>query len=250
MLEIAIIVTIAAILLIMLKNYPKTKNSVLLDDTIKIKKEGAMFKFWQKYISRKNQREEAEIINTLKSGQSGIVSPREIEDAQNSFDAADPEVAKILFEANEALELKDYKTVEEKSIEALSKDKRCDQAYAFIAKVALERKDLSDAEEACKTAIRINPENILAHSILGEIYLSRERYSEAIIEFQKSVNLDRNDAACQAGLGKAYMEVRQFSKAAKALKRASSLDIDNKEYRDLAFEAEEKQRTHARAFRN
>ena len=45
------------------------------------------------------------------------------------------------------------------------------------------------------------------------------------------------------------MEIRQFAKASKALKRAAQLDIDNKEYRNLAFLAEEKQKTHTRAFR-
>ena len=249
MLEVAIIVTIATILFLLLRNFPKTKSKVVLAGGGAPHKENKMFKFWQKHVLQKRQREEKEIINSLKSGQAGIVSPKEIKEAQNSFDAADPELAKLLVEASDALQMKDYKTVEEKSIEAISKDKTCDQAYAFIAKVAVERKDYSDAEEACKTAIQINPDNALARSILGDIYLIKERYTEAINEFQKAVNLDRNNAAWQAGLGKAYIEVRQFSKAAKALKRASSLDIDNKDYRTLAFEAEEKQKTHARAFR-
>ena len=256
MLEIAIIITIAIALFLLLRNYSKTKDAVVLDDAYKSKddaykskKESKMFKFWQKYILRKKQHEEQEIIDALRSGQSGIVSPKEIEQAQDSFDAADPEVAKLLVEANDAFRANDFKIVEEKSIEAIAKDKHCDQAYAFVAKVAIERKDYSDAEEACKTALQINQDNALAHSILGDIYLSKERYTEAIIEFQRAVNLDRNNALWQAGLGKAYMQVRQFSKAAKALKRASSLDIDSKEYRELAFEAEEKQRAHAKAFR-
>ena len=250
MLEIAIIVTIAVALFILLRNYSKTKDAIVLDDVDKPKKESKMFRFWQKYVLRKKEHEEQEIINALKSGQAGIVSPKEIEEAQDSFDAADPEVAKLLVEANESLKDGDLKVAEEKSIEAISKDKHCDQAYAFIAKITAERKDYSDAEEACKTAIKINSNNALARSILGDIYLAKERYTEAITEFQKAVNLDRNSAECQAGLGKAYMQVRQFPKAAKALKRASSLDIDNKEYRALAFEAEEKQKAHARAFRS
>ena len=250
MLEIAIIVTVAAALFLLLRNYSKTKDAVVLDDVDKPKKESVMFKFWQKYVLRKKQHDEQEIIEALKSGQAGIVSPKEIEQAQDSFDAADPEVAKLLVEANEALKNADFKIVEERSIEAIAKDKHCDQAYAFVAKVTAERKDYSDAEEACDTALKINPSNALAHSILGDIFLVKERYTEAITEYQKAVNLDRNNAEWQAGLGKAYMQVRQFPRAAKALKRASSIDIDNKEYRALAFEAEEKQKAHARAFRS
>lgn len=254
MLEVAIIVAIAVALFILLKNFPKTKDAIVVDDfngpkLNKAKKEGIMFEFWRRYVLRKKQRNEAEIIDVLKSGQAGIVSPKEIKNAQESFDAADPEVAKLLVEASEAMAMKDFREVEEKSILALSKDKRCDQAYAFIAKVALVRNDHADSEEACKTAIKINPGNSLAHAILGQLYLAKERYTDAIVQYQKAVNMDRNNPEWQAGLGKAYMQVRQFSRASKALKRASSLDISNKEYRDLAFEAEEKQQAHAKAFR-
>ena len=250
MLEIAIIVSIAAALFLLLRNFHRTENLVPESPIVEVKKDSKMLKFWQKWTSRRQKQNEDEIREAIRSGQSGIVSPKEIQDAQNSFDAADPKVAKLLFEANEALEMKDFKTVEEKSIEALSIDKRCDQAYAFVAQVAMEKKDNTDAEEACKTALKCNNDNGMAHAILGEIYLIKERFTEAIAEYQKAVNLDRNNAAWQAGLGKSYMQVRQFSKAAKALKRASSLDIDSKEYRDLSFEAEEKQRAHANAFRS
>lgn len=248
MLEIAIIVSIAAALLLLLRNFHRTKNLVH-SPSVETKKDSKMLKFWQKWTSRRQKQNEEELKEAIRSGQSGIVSPKEIQNAQDSFDAADPKVAKLLFEADEALQMKDFKTAEEKSIEALSIDQRCDQAYAFVAQVAMERKDHTDAEEASKTALKCNNENGMAHAILGEIYLIKERYTEAITEYLKAVNLDRNNAAWQAGLGKSYMQVRQFSKAAKALKRASSLDIDSKEYRDLSFEAEEKQRAHAKAFR-
>jgi tetratricopeptide (TPR) repeat protein len=248
LLEIAIIVSIAAALLLLLRNFHRTKDLVPASPVVETKKDSKMLKFWQKWTSRKQKQNEDEIKEAIRSGQSGIVSPKEIQDAQDSFDAADPRVAKLLFEANEAYQMKDFKSVEEKSIEALSIEKRCDQAYAFVALVAIERKDYTDAEEASKTALKCNSENGMAHAILGEIYLIKERYTEAIAEYLKAVNLDRNNASWQAGLGKSYMQVRQFSKAAKALKRASSLDIDSKEYRDLAFEAEEKQRAHANAF--
>lgn len=238
----------AAALLLLLRNFHRTKNLVQ-SPSVETKKDSKMLKFWQKWTSRRQKQNEEELKEAIRSGQSGIVSPKEIQNAQDSFDAADPKVAKLLFEADEALQVKDFKTAEEKSIEALSIDQRCDQAYAFVAQVAMERKDHTDAEEASKTALKCNSENGMAHAILGEIYLVKERYTEAITEYLKAVNLDRNNAAWQAGLGKSYMQVRQFSKAAKALKRASSLDIDSKEYRDLSFEAEEKQRAHANAFR-
>lgn len=252
MLEVAIIVSIALALFLLLRNFHQANDLLPEKKTSKLgeaRKEPKMLKFWQNLTSKWQKQNEEELKEAIRSGQSGIVSPREIQDAQESYDAADPKVAKLLHEANEAYSAGDFKTVEDKAIEAISIDKRCDQAYAFVAQVAMERKDYADAEEACKIALKCNAENGLAHATLGQIYLAKERFTEAITEYQKAVNLDRNSAEWQAGLGESYMQVRQFSKAAKSLKRAASLDMDNKKYRDLAFEAEEKQRAHANAFR-
>ena len=248
MLEIVIIISIAIALFLLLRNFQRTKN-LAPERVIEVNKDKKMFKFWQKWTSLRQKKNEEDIKEAIRSGQSGIVSPKEIRDAQDSYAAADPVVAKLLYEANEALEMKDFKKVEEKSIEAISIDLHCDQAYSFIARVAMEKKDYTDAAEAIKTALKCNDENGMAHAILGQIHYIKERYTEAIAEYQKAVNLDRNNAVWQAGLGKSYLQVRQFSKAAKALRRAASLDIDSKEYRTLAFEAEEKQKAHARAFR-
>lgn len=238
MLEVGILICVALILFLLIRNFP------VGEDSLELPKENKLKKFLSKLFQKRRERAEENILRSFE-GNPEIISPKDIEDVKESYDIEDPEIAKLLFEANDALTEGNLPQVEEKSLEAISKDKRCDQAYVFIARVALAKKQVSDAKEALETAIKCNPDNGLAHAILGEIFLDQEKYTDAINYFQKAVNLDRNNADFRAGLGKAFMMVRQYSKAAKALKRAASLDIDNKEYKELALEAEEKQRSHA-----
>jgi Flp pilus assembly protein TadD len=81
------------------------------------------------------------------------------------------------------------------------------------------------------------------------VKLRDENLSDGVEYLQKAVTIDRGNAEWYFELGKAFMGVRQFAKAAKALKRAASLDMENKEYKELASEAEDKQRSHAGIYR-
>ena len=246
MLEIAIIVVVTLILFLILKNFPMTKES---GAGVVRKKNNYFGKISEKFFGQFRKKNEEEIKKALSTDAEKVVSPKEIIDAKKSFWTDDPEIAKILYEANKAILDSNYTKAEKKAIEALSKDKRCDQAYVFIAQVAMNRKKYEEAMESAKAALKCNKTNASAHAILGECNYLGEKYSDSIESYQKAVNVDHNRAEWQAGLGKAYLEIRQFSKATKALKRASSLDIDNKEYKDLASFAEDKQRMHTSAFR-
>jgi tetratricopeptide (TPR) repeat protein len=247
LLELGIIICVAIVLFLVLRNYPKTGEDTSARSAVI--KEGKFMNFFQKIMSKKREQTEKEIEEAIVSGQHDIVSPKEIEDAQATYFVEDPEIAQMLHESKDALLAGDLKTAEDKAIEAIGKDKKCDQAYVFVGQVALLKQNLDEAKEAAEAALKCNPENGFAHAILGEVYFSEEKYTEAIENYQKAVNYDRNNPDWQAGLGKAYTVVRQFAKAAKALKRASSLDIDNAEYKQLAIEAEEKQRAHSKAYR-
>jgi len=245
LLEIAIIIVITLILFLILKNFPLTKE----ENPEKSRKENIMTKIFNKLFAGLRKKNEDEIKKALSTGQEKVISPKEISDAQKNFWTDDPDIAKILFEANKAILDGNYSRAENKAIEALSKDKKCDQAYVFISQVAMSRKKYNEAKESAEAALKCNITNAQAHAILGECNFLEERYSDSIESYQKAVNVDHNQAQWQAGLGKAYLEIRQFSKAAKAFKRASSLDIDNKEYKELASFAEDKQRMHTSAFR-
>jgi tetratricopeptide (TPR) repeat protein len=224
----------------MLRNFPRTGTEVVADKPA--------VSFWGRF-AKKREKELEKIQEEIVKGQDNIVPPRDINEAQKRFMELDPELARILFEADQALDSDDLRAAEDLALEALKKDKRSAQAYVVIGRVASLRGHFEDAKEAYKTAIKSNDELGEAYFGLGEIELRSEDFTQAIEHLQKAVILDRSQSAWHAALGRAFMEVRQFAKAAKALKRATVLDIDNKDYRDLAMQAEEKQRTHAQAFR-
>lgn len=247
MLEVGIIICIAAIIILLLRKYPGNRPSLIAKPAKK--KVNMPSLHVNRLFARKRHIEEDEIRESLEEDQQQIVSPREIEEAKQEFDAEDPEIAKLLRAADEAIRTQDYNTAEEKAIEVLSLDQRCDQAYSFVAYVALKRGELENAAVAAKTALKCNPESAEAYAVIGEIDLTREKYTEAIDNLLKAVMQNRNKASWYGLLGQAYMEVRQFAKSAKAFKRAASLDLDNREYRRLASIAEEKQQSHSRVFR-
>ena len=237
----------AVVAFLVLRNYSKTGEESIASGAFK--KESKFMNFIKRILSKRREQTEKEIEEAIVSGQRDLVTPKEIEDAQATYYVEDPELAQMLHESNDALLAGDLRLAEDKAIEAIGKDKKCDQAYVFVGQVALAKENLEEASEAAETALKCNPENGFAHAILGEVYYVQEKYTEAIENYQKAVNFDRNNPDWQAGLGKAYSVVRQFAKAAKALKRAASLDIDNAGYKQLAIEAEEKQRAHSKAYR-
>jgi len=246
LLEIGIIVCVALILFVLLRHFPQTKDRAIMPQE---RRSNMKVAFLENLWRKRRKKTEEDIKKSLLSGQEEIVTPAEVETAKKSFWTVDPAVAKLLHEADEALRASNFDVAEKKALQAISHDKKADQAYVFVARVAFERNEYNDATEACLTALRLNDENAYALALLGEINLVHEKYSLAITYFQKAINLDRNQAEWQAGLGKCYLMVRQFAKAAKALRRAAMLDIENKEYHRLADEAEEKQKTHSQVLR-
>ena len=250
MLEVGIIICIGVIILLLIRHYPRSSggSSSIPPRVGKSRISMPAFKA-NKIFSRRRHVEEEEIRVSLEQDQQQVVSPREIEQAQEVFETEDPEIAKLLHEADEAIREQDMNAAEEKAIKVLSLDQRCDKAYAFIALVALRKGELENANAAAKTALKCNPESADAHAVIGEIFLTREKYSEAIDYLLKAVMQNRNKPVWYGLLGQAYMEVRQFAKSAKAFKRAAQLDMDNREYRRLAAIAEEKQHSHSRVFR-
>ncbi len=248
MLEAAIIVCVGAIAFLLVRKYPGSKKPIVPKKENRIS--APSFSSFSRLFAKKRHVEEDEIRGAIIADQDNIVSPKELETAKQEYDAEDPEIAKLLFEAGESVKAGDLNNAEEKAIQALSADTHCDQAYAFVASIALKRGEHENAKVAAETAIKCNPENAMSYAVLGEYYLIKEKYSEAIDNLLKAVMIFRNEASWYGLLGQAYLEVRQFAKSAKAFKRAAGLDLDNREYRRLAAIAEEKQMSHSHVFRS
>ncbi len=246
MLEAAIVICLGALIFILFRKAPKSERVFKK----RIKKSRIDLPSFNKIFSKRRHVDESEIINAIVADQKTVITPKDIEMAQDSYSADDPELAKVLFEVNELININDYNSAEEKAISAISMDKHCDQAYAFIALISLKKGEHENAKIGAETALKCNKENAMAYAVIGEYFLIKEKYNEAIDNLLKAVMIDRNNAGWYGLLGQAYLEIRQYAKSAKSFKRASSLDLDNREYRRLATIAEEKQMSHSHVFRS
>lgn len=252
MLEIAIIICLAVILFLVLKNFPKTRD----DFSVPLNNEGLIGEpkkmkesIFSKLFAKRSVEGRADIAAVIDQDNNKVIAPLAINEAQKAYKESDPEIAKILYEADQAMARGDLREVEDLALQAIVKDKKCAHSYVLVGKVAFSRGSFDDAKESFETALKCDSETAEAYFGLGQIELRDENYSEALMSLQKAVNLNRGVAQWYAELGSAYMQVRQFAKATKALKRAASLDIDNKEYKELASEAEDKQRAHSSVYR-
>lgn len=239
MLEVSIIIFLALALFILLKHYPEVKDG-------EIGEEGEKQSFFKKFFSSfKRKSSEHEIAEAIISGQEEIVAPVSVEKILEDLKEFDPEIAKKICQVDQAFLENDLRKAEDLSIEIIAKDKRCDRAYINIGKVAFMRGHFEDATEAFKTAIKCDPEAAEAYYYLGKLCFQNENPTKAIELLQRSINLEKGHAEWYGDLGAAYMDVRQYAKAAKMLKKAASIDIDNSEYKRMASEAEDKQRSHS-----
>ena len=241
--EIIIIACLAIALFLLLRHYPEAKDSGIV---LQAKRIRAIFAKFSRPRKVAPVREDlTEIEKAIVSGQENVVAPVEIQKATAAYSDLDPILARTLCQADAAFEANDLREAEDLSIEVITQNKRCGEAYILIGKVAFTRGQFDDAKEAFSAAIKCNKELADAYYGLGRTQLREENFTQALENLQKSINLEKGHAEWYGELGKAFMEVRQYAKAAKVLKRAASLDIDNKEYKNLASEAEDKQRAHS-----
>ena len=246
MLESAIIVILAAAFFLVLRHYPEVSE-----------KKNPFWKDWQKrlflatktFIAQKKKRQIERIKQEISRPEAELtidnISRLPELSIQQKYTNFPPELVRILCAADEALIANDLREAEDKAIEVITKDKRCAGAYIIIGKVAFSRGEFDDAREAFKTALKCDGEQAEAYYGLGQINHREENYHECIDNYSNALNLEKGKADWYAGFGQVYMEIRQFAKAAKAFKKAAAIDIENREYKDLATEAEEKQRAHA-----
>jgi tetratricopeptide (TPR) repeat protein len=238
LLELVIIFSLGLALFLLLRHYPEAKGIAALLGKIK-------FKNPMSGMRKTSHRALKSIEEEIAKNNPQIIAPIEIENAVSNYKEKNPELARLLHLADEAFLASDLREAEAKCLEVLANNKKSVQAYVIMGKIAFSRGEFDDAKSAFKTAIKCDAEAGEAYFYLGKIDLKGENFTGAIEYLQKSIFSEKGHADWYAELGKAYMEVRQYAKAAKVLKRATSLDIDSKEYRDLAADAEEKQRTHA-----
>jgi len=233
-LEIAIIVCVAAVFVIVAVRFPRTANLSFVKKPKSFDDEEVIQEA-KKILQEKAPEELPQIV------------PAGTEPS-DELDAYDEELSELLKSAREKIESGKYASAENILIDAICKNNKCTWAYERLGFIYLVMgKNLSDATESFLMATKLDQDNDRAWFGLGQIYSSQSQYNKAVDAFSRAVNISRTDAEYQAFLGKAYLEVRQYGKASKALKRAASLDISNQEYKKLASFAEDKHREHSRA---
>lgn len=238
MLEIAILVCIAAIFVILVLRFPKTASLSFMKPASHASDEP---------VDDEEIIEAKKILNEKAPEELPEVIPAGTEPT-DELEAYDEELSELLKDAREKIESGKYASAENILIDAICKDSKCAWAYERLGSIYLIMgKNLTDAAESFSMAIKLDRNNDRAWFGLGQIYFAGGQAHKAINAYLKAVNISRSDAEYQAALGKAYMEVRQYGKASRALRRAASLDISNQEYKELASMAEDKHREHSRA---
>lgn len=241
--EVSIIICLAIALFLVLRRYPEATERKRIR---KIKINTAkIFAFFHKFLVQNKERIMHEIKQEIIAKQPETLLVEEPEVEIDPYAELKPEIAKVLYEADEFLINNDLREAESRAIDAISKDKHCGHAYVIVARVALSRGEFDDAREALNVALKCDDQLAEAYLYLGRVCLRQENYQDALENTLGAVSLDRSNADWYAQLGEIYLGIRQFAKAAKAYKKAAAIDITNREYKDLASEAEEKQRAHA-----
>ena len=237
MLELLIIICLAVAFFLVLRHYPEVVE----------KKSSKRTNFWlsfRSFVIRKKKKQIEAIKREINAVQVEEQKLPELS-IQQKYVGLPPELVRTLCVADEAYAANDLREAENKAIEIISKDKKCGEAYVIVGKVAFSRGEYEDAKQSYKAALKCNGQLAEAFFGLAEISLREENYQESIEQFLSAVAIDKSKPEWYVALGRAYMGVRQFAKAAKAFKKAAGIDIENREYKDLAAEAEEKQRAHA-----
>ncbi|MFA6963538.1 MAG: tetratricopeptide repeat protein [Patescibacteria group bacterium] len=243
MLEVLIIIFLGLALFLLLRHYPDAKE-------VKFSLSKIDFSRFQKLLTNRRPHK----IDSI------IAAPMQrnmtaVESEDDNF-APQPKIAKVfsekspmllshLYKAEEAYEANDLREAEVQALEAIAKDNRCAEAYVMIGKIAFFRGEFADSREAYKAALKCNKNLAEAYFGTGMVEMREDNFTKAIDHMEKAINLEKGNAEWYFELGKSYIEIRQYAKAAKVLKKAASIDIDNKDYKSLAAEAEEKQRTHS-----
>lgn len=243
MLEIAIIICIAAAFIILAIRFRRTKGPILATDNPT-----------SEVAKVEDDKTIAEAKNILQSRRkktsADIFSSEEVNDESeiDELNRYSKELLPILKNARDKINGGKFASAEGLLIDAIVKDKRCTWAYEQLGLIYLKMgRNLSDAKESFEMALKLDQESAPAWFGLGKINFSEGKFHAAINDFSRAVNLSRIDAEYYASLGMAYLEIRQFGKAAKALKRAYSLDISNQDYKKMASWAEDKHREHSQA---
>lgn len=167
------------------------------------------------------------------------------ENAEPESKTGDPELDKLMAEADIHFRKGEMKAAEQLYLHVAAKDPRCSKAYSRLGVIYLENgEDWEDAEAAFRQSLKTDSNNGYVLNNLGLVLYHQDKFADAIRQFEHAVHQDDLNASRHANLGMAYMAMRQYAKAESSFKKALKLAPNEMEYKDLLAEAVEKKLAH------
>ena len=103
-----------------------------------------------------------------------------------------------------------------------------------------EEKKFPQAEELYLKAATQDPDNSQIYNRLGVIYLDKRYYNDALAAFKEALRLDNKIASRHINVGVIYTKLGKHGLAARYFRNALKLDPDNRKYKQLLKNAEDK----------
>ena len=204
MLEIIIIVAIAAVLIILLSKIPQAKLKPLLK------------------VKKPNQKETG--------------SSKEIEDLKEEEkidEARDKKIEHLLNKAESLFKKKEFKKSEENFIKAIGLDPKNTRAYNGLGIIYLEQNNYKDAENSFREATKLDPENSNFHNNLGLALYNQDSFKKAAEAYKKAAQFEPASAKKWISLGLCYKSCEELLKSQEAFQKAVDIEPNNLEYLHL-----------------
>jgi len=228
---IILIIAISIIFIILVRKIPAVKEEMLRlsADSLDLENNGN---------KKLNRFESLDNSKTIKD-KGAVKKSRQIKSGDKE-DKEDLDLQGVLEKIDELIEEKAYKEAEELLIKAVDINPTNARIYNKLGIIYLEQENFTDAKEAFKTALKYDQNNDLIYNNLGLALFNQGRYTEAIEAYQKSIQLNSLIPHRYINLGLSYAALRKYKEALDAYKKALVLDKNNKDYKKLIKEIQEK----------
>ncbi len=144
-------------------------------------------------------------------------------------------IGKLWEQAEEEFERKNFSRAEKLYLRIAATDPKNPKLYGRLGVIYLEQKNFLDAKEAFSEAVKREPQNALWYNNLGLALYNLKRFSESIEAYRKSVAIDNTKAIRFFNLGLVYEALGESKKALRVYERAAVIEPDNLEFQNLVL---------------
>lgn|SRR3989338_1159056 len=137
----------------------------------------------------------------------------------------------------ESLEREDYADAERKFIRAIEKDPKNEAAYEGLGKIYLAQRKFKDAIDTYKYLVKMYPANDNYYSKLGQSCHSEKLYDRAIEAYEKAIELAPENPRRYVNLGLTLEAKKHLEEAILNYRRALDLDKENTQFIVVLAEA-------------